>query len=92
MKQSILTYDFHCYRQNELIPFVISASFGSLDFGRIDPVTSLADIADSENLWLHVDASYGGFFYMVDSIRMKHAGEFKFNQDNVWKVYNLEKS
>lgn len=34
---------------------------GSTEFGQIDPIDKLADIALSHDLFLHVDAAFGGF-------------------------------
>lgn len=43
-----------------LTPFAIAAVAGSTNTGSVDRVGELADIADAEDLWLHVDAAYGG--------------------------------
>ena len=42
-----------------LTPFAICAVAGSTNTGSIDDVPALADLADREGLWLHVDAAYG---------------------------------
>jgi aromatic-L-amino-acid/L-tryptophan decarboxylase len=42
-----------------LMPFAISAVAGSTNTGSIDDVPGLADLAEREGLWLHVDAAYG---------------------------------
>jgi aromatic-L-amino-acid decarboxylase len=42
-----------------LTPFAISAVAGSTNTGSIDDVPALADLAEREGLWLHVDAAYG---------------------------------
>jgi len=47
-------------------PFLIIASAGTTDTGAVDPLDSLADVANEEGMWLHVDAAYGGFFYLTD--------------------------
>jgi glutamate/tyrosine decarboxylase-like PLP-dependent enzyme len=43
-----------------LRPFAISAVAGSTNTGSVDDVGALADLAEREGLWLHVDAAYGG--------------------------------
>ncbi|KAL6695640.1 pyridoxal phosphate-dependent transferase [Trichoderma pleuroticola] len=46
-------------RKNGLIPFMIAATCGLTNTGGVDDLNALADIAESENLWLHVDGAYG---------------------------------
>jgi glutamate/tyrosine decarboxylase-like PLP-dependent enzyme len=53
-------------RQNGLKPWMVFASGGTINTGAIDPLDRLADIAQEEGLWLHVDAAYGGFFLLTD--------------------------
>ncbi len=43
-----------------LTPFAIAAVAGSTNTGSVDAIGELADLAESEDLWLHVDAAYGG--------------------------------
>jgi glutamate/tyrosine decarboxylase-like PLP-dependent enzyme len=47
-------------RRAGLTPFAISAVAGSTNTGSIDRTVDLAGLADNEDLWLHVDAAYGG--------------------------------
>lgn len=42
------------------MPFAIAAVAGSTNTGSVDLVGELADLAEREGLWLHVDAAYGG--------------------------------
>ena len=43
-----------------LTPFAIAAVGGSTNTGSVDAIGELADVAAAEDLWLHVDAAYGG--------------------------------
>ena len=42
-----------------LRPFAIFAVAGSTNTGAVDELPALADLAEAEDLWLHVDAAYG---------------------------------
>jgi aromatic-L-amino-acid decarboxylase len=42
-----------------LLPIAIAAVAGSTNTGAVDAVGELADVADRQGLWLHVDAAYG---------------------------------
>jgi glutamate/tyrosine decarboxylase-like PLP-dependent enzyme len=47
-------------REGGLVPFAIAAVCGSTNTGSIDALGDLADLAADQDLWLHVDAAYGG--------------------------------
>ena len=49
-----------------LNPWLVVASAGTTNTGSVDPLAALADIADANDLWLHADAAYGGFFVLTD--------------------------
>ena len=44
-----------------LNPKVVCGNGGATNTGIVDPLEGLAEICQSENIWFHVDASYGGF-------------------------------
>ena len=48
-------------------PWLIIASAGTTDFGAIDPLDDIADIAKENNLWFHVDGAYGAFFVLSET-------------------------
>jgi aromatic-L-amino-acid decarboxylase len=53
-------------RAQGLTPFFIAASAGTTNTGAVDPLEELADVAEREGLWLHVDGAYGGFFLLTE--------------------------
>jgi aromatic-L-amino-acid decarboxylase len=55
-------------------PFLIVASAGTTNTGAVDPIAEAADVAAEEDLWLHVDAAYGGFFQLTERGRARFAG------------------
>jgi L-2,4-diaminobutyrate decarboxylase len=56
------------------IPFLIVATVGTTDFGSIDPLKELAQIAASEGMWLHADAAYGSGVIMSQKYKSRVAG------------------
>ncbi|WP_247728511.1 pyridoxal phosphate-dependent decarboxylase family protein [Halovivax limisalsi] len=47
-------------------PFALIATAGTTDFGSIDPLAALADRGVKHDLWVHVDAAYGGALAVSD--------------------------
>ena len=61
-------------RADGLRPFLVAPSVGTTNTGAIDPIADIADIAEAEDLWLHVDGAYGGFFQLTDRGRERFRG------------------
>ncbi|HEX4170455.1 MAG TPA: aspartate aminotransferase family protein [Bryobacteraceae bacterium] len=57
-----------------LWPVAIVATAGTTDFGSIDPLREISDIAHEYGIWLHVDAAYGGALLLTDRYRPLLAG------------------
>jgi aromatic-L-amino-acid/L-tryptophan decarboxylase len=53
-------------RTQGLRPFCVIASAGTTNTGKVDPIRDLVRIARDEDLWLHVDGAYGGFFQLTE--------------------------
>src|SRR5258706_6135397 len=57
-----------------LAPFLVAGTAGTTSAGIVDPLPALADLCGRENLWLHVDAAWGGAAALVPEMRSVLAG------------------
>lgn len=57
-----------------LKPFLVVGSAGTTDAGAVDPLDEIADIAQTNKMWFHVDAAYGGFFILTEKLKGKFKG------------------
>jgi glutamate/tyrosine decarboxylase-like PLP-dependent enzyme len=56
-------------RHSGFRPWLIIASAGTTDTGAVDPLGGISALAQKYDLWLHVDAAYGGFFLLCEEGR-----------------------
>lgn len=56
------------------LPFCVSATVGTTDFGSIDPMRELRAVCDEFGLWLHADAAYGSGVILSEKYAHRVAG------------------
>ena len=56
------------------VPFCVVANAGTVGTGAFDPLAKVAEVARQFDLWMHVDASYGGFAALADPAKHLFAG------------------
>ncbi len=61
-------------RKKGLSPWILCATAGSTNLGAIDPLKDCAELCRQEKLWMHVDAAYGGFFWLTEKGRERLSG------------------
>jgi L-2,4-diaminobutyrate decarboxylase len=54
--------------------FAIVATMGTTNYGIIDDIAGLADVAEQYGIWLHVDGAYGGAGLAAPSVRHLYNG------------------
>ena len=52
-------------RQKGFHPMAVVATVGTTSTASVDPIGEIARICQDEEMWLHIDAAYGGGFAMV---------------------------
>jgi len=57
-----------------LTPFAIIGTAGAVNVGAIDDLEQLADIAQAENLWFHIDGAFGAFGVLSERLRPRLTG------------------
>ena len=50
-------------------PIAVVANAGTVSTGAIDDLAAVADVCRDEDLWMHVDAAYGGPAMLADDLR-----------------------
>ena len=74
MRPEALAQAIAADREAGLRPWLVIAAAGTTDTGAVDPLGAIADIAERERCWFHVDAAYGGFFLLTEDGRRALAG------------------
>ncbi|MDP6870290.1 MAG: pyridoxal-dependent decarboxylase [Candidatus Poseidoniaceae archaeon] len=60
MRVDLLREEIDRSRREGQTPFCVIATSGTTVRGAFDPIRDIASVCDSEDLWLHVDAAWGG--------------------------------
>ena len=61
-------------RRKGFTPFLIVGNAGTVDIGAIDDLGALAELAQREKLWLHVDGAYGALAMLAPDLAPRLAG------------------
>ncbi|KAJ2022343.1 hypothetical protein IWW57_004561, partial [Coemansia sp. S610] len=77
-----------------LIPFFVCGTFGTTNTAAIDDLPGIAEVAESEQIWNHVDAAYAGAALVCPEFRplaagIERADSFNFNAHK-WMLTNFD--
>jgi aromatic-L-amino-acid decarboxylase len=53
-------------RADGFTPFLVAGSAGTTATGAVDDLDAIANVAERERLWFHVDGAYGAFFMLTE--------------------------
>jgi aromatic-L-amino-acid decarboxylase len=56
-------------RQSGFKPMAVIATAGTTSTASVDPITELAGLCREQNMWLHIDAAYGGGFAILQEYK-----------------------
>lgn len=56
------------------LPFLVVGTAGTVNTGAIDPLAEIADIAEGEKLWFHVDGAIGALAVLSEELRQRFHG------------------
>lgn len=74
IKPGVVKKEIEKDKKDGKLPWLIIASAGTTDFGVIDPLDELAEIAKENKMWFHVDGAYGAFFVLSESAKQRLKG------------------
>ncbi len=57
-----------------LEPWIICATAGTTNLGAVDPLLEIHQICQSNSMWMHIDAAYGGFFWLTERGKNRLSG------------------
>ena len=70
------------------LPFYVNCTCGTTVLGAFDPVNPIADLCAKYNMWLHIDAAWGGGCLLSPKLRTKLAGIERANSVT-WNPHKL---
>jgi glutamate/tyrosine decarboxylase-like PLP-dependent enzyme len=74
MRQQALALRVAEDRAAGMRPFLLVGTAGTVDIGAIDDLDALADFAEQEGLWFHVDGAFGAIAALAPKLRPLLAG------------------
>ena len=74
MRLDLLRAAIAADRAAGMTPFLIVGTAGAVNFGAFDDLSSLADIAAAERLWLHVDGAFGALTALSTALKPLTSG------------------
>jgi glutamate/tyrosine decarboxylase-like PLP-dependent enzyme len=74
MDVAALEFAIAADRQAGMTPFFIAGTAGTVDTGAVDPLAAIAEVAQREKIWFHVDGAYGALGMLAEDVAPRLQG------------------
>jgi len=71
------------------LPFFVNCTTGTTVYGAYDPINPIADICEKHNIWLHIDAAWGGGLLMSKKYKEKSFKGIERADSVTWNPHKL---
>merc|ERR1711962_744354 len=71
------------------LPFCVNCTAGTTVIGAFDPINAIADICEEHNIWLHIDAAWGGGLLMSKTHRPSRFAGVERADSLTWNPHKL---
>jgi len=70
-------------------PFFVNCTAGTTVYGAFDPINAIADVCEKHNIWLHIDAAWGGGLLMSKTHRVGRFDGVERANSLTWNPHKL---
>mmetsp|Transcript_802 Transcript_802/g.1627 ORF Transcript_802/g.1627 Transcript_802/m.1627 type:complete len:551 (-) Transcript_802:197-1849(-) len=71
------------------LPFLVVATAGTTVYGAMDPFKEISDVSKEHNLWMHVDAAWGGGILLSPTLRARLMEGIERSDSITWNPHKM---
>jgi glutamate/tyrosine decarboxylase-like PLP-dependent enzyme len=91
MRKTALEEALEFAKKKQMIPFMVCSTAGTTETGSFDAIDEIADFAESNKIWHHVDGSWGGSLILSEKYQpwfkgLERADSFTWNPHKLMSI------